>query len=129
MSVLGFVEFQRASDRFEHAVRDAVQFAALDAGVVRDTHTGEDGDLLAAKAGNAARSKGGKARLLVGDPRSAGGEELSDLAACVHLTNRLEAAGWAWGTLSVPLSTGTLTSRDRVLSWVARSELPNRKAA
>ena len=85
MRVLGFIELQGAGDRFEHAVRDAFEVAAFDAGVVGRADAGEDGDLFATQTGDAAGAEGGEACLLGSDLRAAGGEELSDLAARIHL--------------------------------------------
>ena len=55
---LGVVELERASERLQHALGDAAQVAALQAGVVVDADAGQDGDLLAAQAGNAASAVG-----------------------------------------------------------------------
>ena len=84
MGALCLVELQGAGERFEHAVGDAVHVPALDPGVVGDADAGQDGDLLAAQPGDAAAAVGGQARLLGGDLRPAGGQELSDLASRVH---------------------------------------------
>jgi hypothetical protein len=51
---LGLVKPERAGDRVEHAVGDALHVPALDPGVVGNADAGEDGDLLAAQAGDAA---------------------------------------------------------------------------
>jgi hypothetical protein len=51
---LGVVELQRPRQRFEHALRDTVHVAPLQAGVVGDADAGEHGDLLAAQPGHAA---------------------------------------------------------------------------
>jgi hypothetical protein len=48
---LGLVELQCPGDGVEHAVRGAVDVAALELGVVVDADRGEVGDLLAAQAG------------------------------------------------------------------------------
>src|SRR5437764_10239199 len=107
MRAFGFVEAEGAGERFEHAVGDAVHVAALDAGVVGGADAGQDGDLLAAQTGDASGPVGGKPRLLGGDPRPAGGQELLDLASRIHLTNSLDLVRGARVTLSVPLSAGT----------------------
>ena len=106
MRALGVVELKRPSQCFEHAVGDSVDVAALQAGVVRDAHTGQDGDLLAAEPGNAATAVGGQPRLLGRDPGAAGGEELADLLLGLHVPS-VDPAVRPWGTLPVPLSTGT----------------------
>ena len=84
VGALGLVELQGVCDRFEDAVRDTGHVAALKAGVVGDADAGQDGDLLAAQPGDAAGAVGGQPRLLGGDLRAAGGQELSDLASRVH---------------------------------------------
>ena len=76
---LGVVELERAGQRLQHALGDAADVAALQAGVVRDADAGQDGDLLAAQPGNAATPVGVQPRLLGRDPGAAGGEELADL--------------------------------------------------
>ena len=48
---LGLVELERARDRAEHLVGDALEAAALEAGVVVDAHPGEHRHLLAAQPG------------------------------------------------------------------------------
>jgi hypothetical protein len=73
---LGFVEFERTGERFEHAVGHAVHVAAFDPGVVRNAHTGENGDFLAAQTGNAAAAVGDQPGLLGRDLRRAGGQKL-----------------------------------------------------
>ena len=105
---LGVVELERPRQRLEHALGDAAHVAALQAGVVRDAHAGQDGDLLAAQSGNAATAVGVQSRLLGRDPAAAGGEELADLLF-VSTPRSVDPAVGAWGTLPVPLSTGTPT--------------------
>ena len=58
MGALGVVELERSSQRVEHAVGDPIRIAALQAGVVRNAHAGQNGDLLAAQPGNAATAVG-----------------------------------------------------------------------
>jgi len=60
----GLVELQGAGERFQHAVGDAVEVAALDPGVVGDADAGQDGDFLAAQAGDPAAAVGGQPGLL-----------------------------------------------------------------
>ena len=116
MGAFGVVESQRPGERIQDALRDAIHIAALKAGVVRDAHTCENPDLLAAQSGNAARAVAGYAGLVRGDACAAGGQELADLGLGVH-NRRVDPPAHVWETLPVPPSTGTLTSRDPVLSW------------
>ena len=86
---LGLVELQRPGERLEHALGDAGRVAALEAGVVVDADAGEDRDLFAAQAGDAAPATAvrGQAGLLGRDPGSPGGQELADLVLGVHVTD------------------------------------------
>ena len=84
VGAFGVVELERAGECAQHALGDPVHVAALEAGVVRDAHPGQDGDLLAAESGNAARAVAGQPDLVWGDPRTAGGQELADLLFGVH---------------------------------------------
>jgi len=117
VGALGVVEPQRAGERVQHAFGYAAHVSALKAGVVRDADAGEDGDLLAAEPRDAARAVRHKPDLVWSNPAAAGGQELPDLALGVH-DSRVDPPGCGWETLPVPLSTGTLTSRDLVLSWM-----------
>src|SRR5205823_5369791 len=103
VDALGVVELERAGQRLQHAVRDAADVTALEAGVVRDADAGQDGDLLAAQSGNAAAAVGDQPRLLGGDPGAAGGEEVADLLLGLHAPS-VDPAPSAWETLPVPLS-------------------------
>ena len=96
---LGVVELQRARQRVEHAVGRSGQVAAFQARVVRDAHAGEDGDLLAPQAGDAARAVVGQADVGGLEPGSPGGQELADLAARVHRLTSVDPLLPAWGTL------------------------------
>ena len=84
VGALGVVELERAGQGLQHALRDAAHVAAFEAGVVRNAHAGQDGDLLAAESGHATRAVGAQPRLLRRDPRAAGGQELADLLLRVH---------------------------------------------
>jgi hypothetical protein len=116
VSAFGVVELERAGERAQDTLGDPIHVAALEAGVVRDADPGQDGDLLAAQSRNATRAIRGQPDLVRGDPRPAGGQELADLAPGVH-NSRVDPPARGWETLSAPLSTRTLTSRDPVLSW------------
>src|SRR6266540_4333182 len=105
---LGVVELERPSQCLQHALGDPAHVSALQAGVVRSADAGQDGDLLATESGNAATAVGGQPRLLGRDPGAAGGEELADLLLRLHASS-VDPARAAWGTLPVPLSTGTPT--------------------
>ena len=85
VAALGVVELQRPGERFQDALGDPVNVTALQAGVVRDAHAGQDGDLLAAQSGDAATAVGGQPGLVRGDPGPARGEELADLFLGVHV--------------------------------------------
>src|SRR4051812_44903870 len=88
MGALGVVELERAGQRVQHALGGAAHVSALQAGVVRDAHAGQDGDLLAAQSRNAATAVRRQPDLLGGDPGAAGGEELPDLLLGVHEVQR-----------------------------------------
>ena len=105
---LGVVELERSGQRFQHAVGDAAQVSAFQAGVVRNADAGQDGDLFAAQARDASRTVGRQASLLGRDRRPAGREELLDLLPRIHETS-LDPGTGGWETLPVPLSTGTPT--------------------
>jgi hypothetical protein len=86
MPTLRVVELKRLRERFEHGVGGTRRIAALESGVVVDADAGEQRDLLAAKAGDAARAAavGAEPRLLRRDPRAPRGQELADLVPRVH---------------------------------------------
>ena len=86
MGAFGVVELKRSSQCIQHALGDAVHVTALEPGVVLDAHAGQDGDLLAAQPGDAARAVRGQFDLVGGDPGAAGGEELADLLFRVHVS-------------------------------------------
>ena len=56
---LGLVELERPGECLEHAFGGPVHVSALETGVVGNADAGQDGDLLAAQSGNAARPVGG----------------------------------------------------------------------
>jgi len=109
---------QRCGEGVEHAVGDAGGVSAFEAGVVVDADSGEQRDLFAAQAGDAAVvTVDREAYLLGGDFRAAAGEEFADLALGVHLVSSgYPRCAGEWEALSVPGSTGTLTRGDSVLS-------------
>ena len=112
---LGVVELETAGERFEHALGDAAQVAALHLGVVVDADAGEHRGLFAAQSGDAAGvAEDGQAGLLRGDLRSARGEELADLVAGVH-----DAEGRSAGSI-VGGSASTWIKRDSHLCAIAR---------
>src|SRR4051795_1900925 len=114
VGALGVIELERAGQRVQHALGGAAHVSALQAGVVRDAHAGQDGDLPAAQSGNAATAVRRQPHLLGGDPGAAGGEELADLLLGVHGIQRRPGCA-RLGTLPVPLSTGSLTGRGAVV--------------
>src|SRR5207249_7138567 len=109
-------ELQRAGQCLQHALRDPAHVSTLEAGVVRHAHPGQDSDLLPTEPGHAATAVGAHPCLLGRDPRAAGGQELAGLLLGVHEIS-VNPAARLWGTLPVPLSTRTVTTRDPLLSW------------
>src|SRR3954452_8961441 len=78
------VELQCPGQPLEDVVGDAADAATLDARVVLDRDTGEECDLLSPQAWYAAPAAVVRqSRLLRRDPRTAGGQELAELPACV----------------------------------------------
>jgi hypothetical protein len=71
VGALSVVELERSCQRLQHALGDPVHVTALEAGVVRKAHAGEDGDLLAAQSRNAAPAIGVQPGLLRCDPAAA----------------------------------------------------------
>ena len=71
MGTLGVVELKRPSQCLQHALRDAVDVAALQTGVVGDAYPGQDGDLLPAQPRNATGAVRGQPGLVWGDPGAA----------------------------------------------------------
>ena len=80
----GFVETQGAGDRIQHAVGNADEVAALQAGVVVGADAGQHGDFFAAKPRYAATTVAGQARLLGGDLGATTGEKLADVVVAGH---------------------------------------------
>ena len=104
--VLGLVELQGRAHGVEHVLRHAAGVAALEARVVLDADAGEEGDLLAAQAGNPALSaEGGQARPLRRDLGPAGGEELADVVFVAHVAFTVGHSGARWEALAIPLTT------------------------
>ena len=122
MRPLGLIELQCVRDAVDDALGDAGGVAALEPGVVLAGDAGEDGDLLAAQARDppALAAIDGQPGLRGTDPGPPGAQELPDLAAdaaadvavvapclpCLPLYERLPSR---WGSLSVPLSSGSAT--------------------
>jgi hypothetical protein len=85
VGTFGLVELQGLGERVQHAVRHALGVAALQPRVVLDAHTGQQGGLLAAQAGDAPMAAvGGQAGLLGGDLAASGDQELAQLLPGVH---------------------------------------------
>ena len=83
---LGLVELERACERVENLQRHAPQVATLHPRVVLHADTGEQGHLLAAKAGHTTASTTDDTRLLRCDPVPARTQEVRHLRAvpCVR---------------------------------------------
>jgi hypothetical protein len=78
------VELQGPSKRVEHTVGDTLEVSTFDACVIGGADAGQDGNLLAAQPRDPTAAIGGQTHLVRGDLGPAGGQELSDLASCVH---------------------------------------------
>ena len=105
MQPFRLVELQGAGESFQHAVGDAAEVAAFEAGVVVDAHPGEQGDFLAAQAGDpAGTAVDRQPRLLRGDLGASGGQEVPDLGSAVHVldatsaTAKLGGSGITWNS-------------------------------
>jgi hypothetical protein len=96
---LGVVQPQRSGDRVEDALRCPGELAALQAGVVRNAHAGEDRDLLAAQPRDAPGPIVREPDIGGLEPRPPGGEELADLVARVHRRVSVDARIRAWVAL------------------------------
>jgi hypothetical protein len=114
MLAFDVVELQRAPERAEHALGDAMHVAAFQAGVVRGADAGEHGDLLAPEAGNPPWAVVGQPDLVGGQLGAPGGEEVADLAAGVHDLQRSPVPGRPGDPARVTF-TGSLNRRRRVL--------------
>src|SRR5206468_9257890 len=101
----GVIELERARQRLQHTLGDPAHVSALQAGVVRNAHAGQDGNLLAAEPGHSATAEGDQPRLFGSDPRAARPQEVSDLFFRVHEISVYPAAPH-WGPPPVGLSTG-----------------------
>src|SRR5207302_9040316 len=88
VGALSVVELERPGQRLQHALRYPAHVSALQARVVRNAHTGQDGDLLATKPGHPATTEGAQPRLLGRDPGATRGEEVADLLLRVHKVQR-----------------------------------------
>ena len=111
---LGLVELEGVADAVEDAVGDAADVAALEPGVVLDADAGEEGDLFAAQAGDAAvRAVHGQPGLLRGDLGAARGEELPQVVLgghAIHATHVVLGLG-------VPASTPLNAVSHGVRAW------------
>ena len=103
MRPLGVVEPQRVRDAVDDALRHAGRVASLQADVVLRGHPDQEGGLLAAQPRHpaAVAAVRRQARLLRGDPRPTGAEELPDLgtrgvagarSGCGHVIHCTKAA-------------------------------------
>jgi hypothetical protein len=131
MGPLGLVEVQGVGDAVDDAVGDAGGVAALEPGVVLARDACEEGDLLAAQARDpsAVAAVGGQPGLGGADLGSSRAQELpnlgADLATEVARVSRssfvsampstLRALPHGWGSLPVPLSSGSPTSPQRLV--------------
>ena len=114
VGALGLVELERLGERFQHALRDTADVAALEALVVVDADAGERGDLLAPQPGDAPPAMGRQAGLLRGDPRTPGGQELRDLGGRIHAPRVGRIRPWR-GALSSPPSENPCRTTSRAL--------------
>ena len=88
MVAFGVVQLQRPGHAVQDGVGGAGEGAAFHPDVVVDADTGEQRDLFASQSFDpAVAAVGGQAGLLGGDPGSARGEELADLAR-LSMTSR-----------------------------------------
>ena len=134
MRPLGVIELQRVRDAVDDALRDAGGVAALEPGVVLRRDPGEDGDLLAAQARDppVLSPVHGQPGLRGTDPGPPRAQERPDLAAERPAARSLVPAMSAtvrevppgWGSLRVPLSSGSATSPRWLVVWT----VPPRKA-
>ncbi|OLT24725.1 hypothetical protein BJF79_13315 [Actinomadura sp. CNU-125] len=99
----GVVEAEGAGDRVQDACGDTGQIAAFQTGVVLHADPGQLGDLGAAQPGDPPGAVGGQPGLLRGDLGPAGGQELADLAAVVHLSQVRRPAGGLGCPVGTPL--------------------------
>jgi hypothetical protein len=88
VGALGVVELERPGQCLQHALGGPAQVSALQAGVVRNAHAGQDGDLFAAQSGNATSAVGRQSCLLGRDPGAPGGQELTDFLLGFHKNER-----------------------------------------
>jgi hypothetical protein len=126
VGVLGVVELQGPCQCLEDAVRDPLDVAALEAGVIRNADPGEDGDLFAAQSGDAARAVARQSNLVRADPGPTGGQELADLGLSVHDFQGRPTRLGVGDPASTPIKRGCL-SRS-ISAFVEISEVIRRKA-
>src|SRR3954470_8088158 len=105
MRPFGVVELQRAGQRLQHAFGDAAEAAPFEPGVVVDTDTGEQRDLLPAQPAHpAVAAVHGQASPLRGDLGAPGGEEIADLRPVVHDLDATSEPRNAGGSVSTWIS-------------------------
>lgn len=99
----GVIELEGAAERVEDFFGGAGELAAFQADVVVDADTGEQGDFLAAQAGDPALAvaEGGQAGLpgVILARRVARNSRISRV---VSMLSRLGGAGFGWEVLPVP---------------------------
>ena len=131
MGPLGLVELQCVRDAVDDALGDSGGVAALEPGVVLARDACEEGDLLAAQPRDppAVSAVHGQSGLLGADPGPSRAQELPDLRAdvatdvawclssCLPCLPLYERFRGGWGSLPVPLSSGSPTFLRRLVLW------------
>jgi len=111
-----------ARERFEHALGDAREVAALQPRVVVDAHAGEQRDLLPSQTRHAPVLAVPQARLL-GVILARPEVRNSLISVLVYTPVRVRPPDWFWGILPVPGSTRFLTRRRGVLEcWTCEQQ-------
>ena len=111
-----------ARERFEHALGDAREVAALQPRVVVDAHAGEQRDLLPSQTRHAPVLAVPQARLL-GVILARLEVRNSLISVLVYTPVRVRPPDWFWGILPVPGSTRFLTRRRGVLEcWTCEQQ-------
>lgn len=119
---LGLVELKRARKRFKDAFGDTGYIAALKPDVVIDADPGDERDFLSPESRDAAACAiPGQPGLVWLDPRSSGGEELSNLAPYVHASQHSPAAPTVGGSISTRINEDSQSAQS---VWFSRDVPP-----
>ncbi|MNI45183.1 hypothetical protein D3C73_995990 [compost metagenome] len=117
MGAFSVVKLQCTGQGLQHALRDAGEVSALQAGVILHTHSGEHGHLAATKSRDTPVSAVGRqSGLLGGNFRPPSGKKVACLSPIVHASYGMTFEQLR-ESLSLPLTTVTPCVQGNRVRW------------